>query len=93
MDEFLKMDVFFFVTTAVVLGGGILCLVALVYLIKILKSAENIMRNISEESNSVRDDIAILRAKIREEGMKVKHFMDFFCGIVSRKRPHKKSGK
>lgn len=91
MDQFLKMDIFFVVTTIVVLGGGILCIVALVYVIKILKSVDNVARNVSEESDSMRGDISILRHKIREQGMKVKHFADFFGAMISRRKSRKKS--
>lgn len=85
MDDFLKMDIFFAVTTAVVLGGGALCLIALFYIIKILRSVDNIAENVSEESNDLRGDIKVLRQKVREEGMKVKHFTDFFGGFMGRR--------
>ena len=91
MDEFLKMDIFFAVTTVVVLLGGVFCVVALFYFIKILRSVDNVARNVSEESNSIRGDIGILRTKIRDEGMKLKHFSDFFGGISSRRQQHKKT--
>lgn len=91
MDEFLKMDIFFMVTTIVVLAGGMLCVVALFYIVRILKSVDNIAENVSEESDSMRGDIAVLRQKIREEGMKIKHFTDFFSGMASRRKLHKKS--
>lgn len=91
MEDFLKMDIFFAVTTAVVIGGGALALVALVYIIKILKSLDNVARNVSLESNDVRGDLAILRTKIRKEGMKVKHFTDFFGTMAARKKAHKKT--
>lgn len=86
MEDFLKMDIFFAVTTVVVLGGGVLGLIALIYIIKILKSVDHIAENVSEESDSVRGDVAILREKIRNEGVKIKHFMDFFGRMSSRKR-------
>lgn len=90
MDDFLKMDVFFVVTTAVVLGGGVLVAVALFYVIKILRNVDNVARNVSEESDNVRSDLSVLRTKIREEGVKVKHFADFVGGISSRRRGTKK---
>lgn len=89
MDDFLKMDVFFVVTTAVVLIGGVICMVALYYLIRVLRSVDRLMKNISEESDNIREDIALLRAKAREEGMKWKHLLDFFFRIASRNRSRK----
>ncbi|HEY9585388.1 MAG TPA: hypothetical protein VJJ02_02235 [Candidatus Paceibacterota bacterium] len=93
MDEFLKMDVFFVVTTAVVLVGGALCLVALFYSIKILRNVDNVVRNVSEESDNVRGDLSVLRRKIHEEGMKVKHFTDFLGGVAARQKSRKKVEK
>jgi hypothetical protein len=93
MEDFLKMDIFFVVTTAVVLCGGTLFIVALVYFIKILRSVDNIAQNVSAESDSVRGDLEILRTKIREEGMKVKHIADFFGGMAARKHARKKAEK
>ena len=90
MDDFLKMDVFFVVTTAAVLTGGALALVALLYVIKILRNVDNVVRNVSEESDSMRGDIAILRGKIRDEGMKWKHVADFFTRVTSRRKRGKK---
>jgi len=91
MDDFLKMDIVFLVTTAAVFLGGVLCAVAFVYIIKILKSIDHVAHNVSEESDEVRGDFLVLRKRIREEGVKLKHFSEFFTSLVGRKKPHKKS--
>ena len=93
MDEFFKMDIFFIVTTAVVLLGGIFGLVALVYVIRILKSVDHVAENVSKESDDMRGDISVLRAKIKEEGMKWKHFSEFAGSLASRSRSKKKEAK
>lgn len=90
MDDFLKMDIFFVVTTAAVFLGGVLCVVALVYIIKILKSIDHVAHNVSEESDTMRGDLAVLREKVRDEGMKWRHVAEFFSGMISRKH---RSGK
>jgi membrane protein implicated in regulation of membrane protease activity len=90
MNDFLKMDVFFLVTTTVVILLAVFALVALYYIIRILKSVDHVAHNVSEESDSLRDDITVLRAKVREEGMRVQHFLEFFAGITSRQRGRKK---
>lgn len=90
MNDFIKMDVFFFVTTVVVLCAGILLLVAMFYLIRILKSFDEVMKNVSEESYSIRNDFQMLRAQIRAEGMKVKYLSDFFSSIAARKKARTK---
>lgn len=81
MDDFLKMDIFFAVTTAVVTLCGIFGLVALFYLIRILHKVNYIAQNVREESDYIRDDISTLRDKIKSEGMKFKHISDFFSNI------------
>jgi len=90
MSDFFKMDFFFVVTTVIAIFVGAFFLVALFYLIKILKSVDHLAKNVSEESDNVRGDITVLRGKMRDEGMKLKHFVDFFTGIVARKQARKK---
>ena len=89
MEDFLKMDIFFLTTTVVVLLLGISLIVALYYIIKILKSIDHVAQNVSEESDNLRGDIVVLRGKIRDEGMKLKHFMDFFMNVATRKTGRK----
>ena len=91
MSEFLKMDIFFAVTTMVVFFVGVMGMVALFYMIKILRNINHIAQNVSEESDHIRKDVEILRDKIRSEGMRITHLMDFFFGMRARKRTtHKK---
>ena len=87
----MKMDIFFLTTTVVVLLLGISLIVALYYIIKILKSIDHVAQNVSEESDNIRGDVTVLRGKIRDEGMKLGHFMDFFMNVAARKTGRKKS--
>lgn len=89
MNEFLKMDIFFVVTTFVVLFVGAFAIVALYYIVRILRNVDHLSQNISEESDNVRGDITILRQRIRDEGMKVKHFADFFSSFAARNTARK----
>ena len=93
MTDFLKMDVFFAVTTSVVVLGGVFMLVALFYVIRILRSADYVVRNIRDESDDIRGDMQILRKKVRDEGVKIKHFMDFFGNIHARNASPRKKKK
>ena len=65
MDQFLQMDIFFFVTTIVVIVVGILMVAILISLWRILKYMESISKDVSEESVLLRGDIAELRSKIK----------------------------
>lgn len=91
MEDFLKMDIFFAATTAVVLLLGICFMIALVYSIRILRNIDHVAQNISQESDNVKGDLELLRKKIREEGMKVSHFLHFFTGMLGRR--HRRSKK
>lgn len=93
MADFLKMDIFFFTTTAVVFVLALFLITALYYVIRILKSVDHVAHNVSDESDNLRDDVAVLREKIRTEGMKIKHFVDFFMNFAEKKRGRKKSAK
>lgn len=93
MSDFLKMDIFFFTSTLVVILLGLLLIVVLYYVIRILKSVDHVAHNVSDESDNLREDVAVLREKIRAEGMKMKHFMDFFMNFAGRKTGRKKSAK
>ena len=90
MADFLKMDIFFGVTTAVVFFAGLLLMVALFYAIQILRSMSRVAKNVADESDNVRGDVAVLRAKVRDEGMRIQHLVDFFLGMKERKTAQKK---
>ena len=90
MSEFLKMDVFFFVSTIgvivfVLFGGFILWRV-----IRILGNVEHISLRASEESDLIKEDIDRLRSNIKDEGLKIKHVGDFLGSIFGRKKKHTK---
>ena len=90
MSEFLKMDIFFAVTTMVVFFFFFIGMVALYYMIRILRSIDHVARNVSDESDNVRKDVQVLREKARAEGMRITHLMDFFLGMKDRKRSRSK---
>lgn len=91
MSEFLKMDIFFVVTTVVAVVVGVFLVIALYYLVRILKNVDHLAQNISTESDNVKEDLLLLRTRLREEGTKLKHFSDFFAGIARRKQARKKT--
>ncbi|HUO56169.1 MAG TPA: hypothetical protein VMU27_01905 [Candidatus Paceibacterota bacterium] len=73
MSQFLEMDIFFFITTVVVVAIGILAVVILLRIWRILGHVEDISRDVSEESHLLRNDIEELRRKIGAEGFKLAH--------------------
>lgn len=68
MDEFLKMDVFFVVSTiAVVVVAGLLSY-AIYRAIRILHTLERISHTVSDEADLIRSDIQEARLAARAEG-------------------------
>ena len=84
MTEFIKADVFFFVTTIVVVVLAILFAVFMYYLIGVMRNMRDISSLAKDEGKNIKEDIALLRANIKREGLRIKHFTDFM------KRPHKR---
>jgi hypothetical protein len=85
MESLLKADIFFFVTTIAVVLVTLCLIYAGYYVIRILRNVEEISEDVKAESQLVREDIGDLRANIREEGMKVKHFTSFFRSVSGKR--------
>ena len=78
MNEFLKMDIFFFVATlGVVL---FICFGALAtwQITRILKNIEHISSQVALESDEIRRDLAEVRADIRSGKGRLKSLFRFF---------------
>lgn len=91
MNDFFKMDIFFVVTTCVVILWGLFGIVAFYYVIRILIYIKRLARHVAEEADEIRDDIAEIRAEVREEGARLKHVFQFFTGALQ--HPVKRSRK
>jgi hypothetical protein len=89
MDAFLKMDIFFVVTTVSVALTTILLAIVLIRVLRILKNIEDISVMVEEEGEKFREDIAQVRAKVKEEGLRVGHMFDFLGAGRKRTRSKK----
>lgn len=87
MDDFLKMDIFFVVTTVAVVITTLLLAVILIRVLRILKNVEDISVMVEEEGRQIRKDIADVRARVKDEGLRVTHFLD----LIGLKKPRKRS--
>lgn len=65
MSEFAKMDIFFFITTVVVIVIGLLSAFVLYRIWKILGHVEDISKEVSEESVLIRRDISEVRSSVK----------------------------
>jgi uncharacterized protein YoxC len=86
MNDFLKQDIFFFVTTIAVIILTVLLSILAVYFIRISRKINNIVGRAEEQTNLLSEDLNALRSNVREGGMKIKHFLEFFKSINKRKR-------
>lgn len=92
MNEFLKMDVFFVVTTLAVIVLTVFATLIFIRVLRILKNIEGISLMVEEEGQKLRADIDEVRVRIREEGLRAKHLFDFLSfGKPKARRPKKES--
>ncbi len=84
MDDFLKMDIFFAVSTlAVVVVAGLIAY-ALVRILRILRNVEKLSETVTEEAQLIRSDIGDMRSHVRAEGFKWAHLARFARASVKR---------
>ena len=89
MDEFLKMDIFFFVATLAVVVLAFFTAFVLWRLERVLKNIEYISKQVATESDIVRQDIAEMRSEIRRGKGRLKSLFGFLGKFT--KRASKKS--
>jgi hypothetical protein len=84
MDDFLKMDIFFGVATgATIIMAALMC-VALMYLIRLLRTLSRISEEIEGEAKALRADFDAARMNLKRGGMKVSNLFSFFETTVKR---------
>jgi hypothetical protein len=84
MDTLIHADIFFFVTTIVVVIVGIALTVALVYLVKVLSDVKAITKQVKEETILLREDIGELRGDIKKEGFRAERFFMFIKNLFKK---------
>jgi len=84
MNEFLKMDIFFFITAVAVVLLTLLVAFVLWQVSCILKNVEHISEQAALESNNIRADLANMRGDIRRGEGRLKSLFGFFSKIVKR---------
>lgn len=81
MDDILKMDVFFFVTTVAVVFLTVLIAYAIYRFLRFLETLERIAKVAEREAEHIREDMQELRAKAKKEGLKLRHLVKFLGGF------------
>ncbi len=84
MSEFLKMDIFFFVTTVAVVVLAFFAAFVLWRLQRVLKNIEYISQQVASESDIVRQDLAEMRDDIRRGKGQLKSLFGFLKKTTQR---------
>lgn len=78
MNEFLKMDIFFFVATLAVVLLAFFGALVLWRLSRVLKNIDHISEQVALETDNVRSDLAEVRSDIRKGKGRLKSILGFF---------------
>jgi len=81
MDTLIHADIFFFVTTIVVIVLGIFLAVILFYVIRILHSVDILSKQVQEEGSEIVKDVREFREKVKEQGSRWSNIASIF-GII-----------
>jgi uncharacterized protein YoxC len=65
-SEFLKMDLFFVVTTTVVAIGGLVLTVLGFYLVRVVRDISEITRTMKEQTKGISRDLDAVRSEIKD---------------------------
>jgi hypothetical protein len=85
METVMKADIFFVVTTVAVALVAVAMLIALVYIIRILRDVTYISKKVKEESDGIISDVRELRASIKSQGVKIGPLAAFLGKLLHRR--------
>ena len=90
MDSVAHSDIFFFITSVVVVVIGAVFAVALIYVVRILKDMKQISGEVRTQSGQIAEDITRVRTKVKESSARIKSIIDFFLKKASRGKRSKR---
>lgn len=67
MESLIHADIFFFITTIIVIALGIILIIIFIYIAKILADIREISRIARSESEDIADDIHMIRSEVQSE--------------------------
>lgn len=91
MSDFLKMDIFFAVTTVAVIVVSFVLTLVLIRVLSILRKIDDVTALVREEGEQLREDIANVREQVQEGGLRIGHLLGFLTGMKKRKPRAKRS--
>jgi hypothetical protein len=84
MSEVVHADIFFFITSAAVILITIGILIALYYIVQIVRDVREIVARVRKASVEAERDFEALRATLHEEGVKSRALIDLVLGYFAR---------
>ena len=84
MTEVVHADIFFFITSVAVVLVTLGMLVALFFIIAILREVRAIAQKVRKASDELERDFERLRGEVKAEGMRVKTVFDIFLSFLGR---------
>jgi hypothetical protein len=84
MNEFLKMDIFFTITSVIAVILTILVVILLIYLIRFMRNLKYMSDKTRVEFDRVNLGWDAFRANISKGGYKVKHAISFLKSIIKK---------
>lgn len=91
MNEILHANIFFFIASLATIAIAAAILVALYYIIQIVRHVRDIAEKLNRASQELERDFTDLRGVIRAEGTKVRGIVDVVLGFFSMLAIKKKS--
>src|SRR3989338_9962565 len=94
MQEIMKADIFFFITTIAVILLTVLVIVALYYVIRIVRNVRDITERMDEGSKALGEDLKELRTQVKSNGFTLRLFSALFRRAgewISQSSPRKRT--
>lgn len=85
MNTLIQADIFFFVSTIALVVISIGLVVAVLYVIKILRDVSEVSTKVREESDEMIADFKALRTNLKTEGFRLGAIGRFFLGMFKRR--------
>ena len=89
MNDILKQDVFFFVTTIAVGILTIVLIVGIFYVIKILRDVKFITKKAKAGAEIISEDLSVMKEKVKKHGPKAAFLFSFFKNVYNKKTKKK----
>jgi len=93
MEQFINADIFFFITTIVVIVASIVLTIAFVYVIQILRDVRYIIKRVRKEADEILGDVHDARKFVKKEVRQMLDIKELIGGIMDMFLKKKRSRK